>query len=634
MLASFRRFANTWPARILFLVLVAAFGSWGIADVVRNIGAGSSAVATVHGHDITAQDFMQEYDGMLRRYAQQIPDPTQIPPEMKQRVAMQTLDKLVTQQALADQVARMGITVPDSQVRDTVFAMSEFQGADGKFSRPQMMQVLSTNHLTENRFLDLVRADIAQNQLLQTTGVAAAPSKLLTQLVYRYLNEKRRADMVLLPFAGQPMPPAPTQAVLHRFYDNNPGRYSAPEYRHIKAVILSPDTIGRSLTVSDAELKAYFAQHKTEYVSPEKRSLQVITAASAATGNAIAAKWKAGASWEAMQAAAKAAGATAVDLPLSTSAQVPSPELAKAAFAAPGDAVTGPITEPLGVQVFRVTGVEVAKNPSFESLHDVLQGKAAADKALDLIDARAQKLQDLFAGGAKIDEVPSDIGATGAEGTLDAQGKTQDGTQAPLPAKGDVRQQIIDAAFKTNPGDAIQPVEGPDHVWFAVAVDSITKPAKRPVELVQAQLLTDWQADQVHHRQEAEATHLLGLLRGGQTLQNAAWGSGLQVTRTPPLARNRPEGDIPAELVQKLFGLKQGEGAMVETNKGFVVGQLAEIIMPDGKDDSTGMSQAESGLTRALHDDYLTIYALGIRQAAKPVIRPNVVMNLVQQPGE
>jgi peptidyl-prolyl cis-trans isomerase D len=634
MLASFRRFANTWPARILFLVLVAAFASWGVADVVRNIGAGSGAVATVQGHDIGPNEFLQEYNGMLQRYAQQIPDPTQIPPEMKQRVAMQTLDKLVTQQALADQVARLGVTVPDSEVRDTVFAMSEFQGTDGKFSRPLMMQVLSTNHLSEAHFLDLVRADIAQNQVLQSVGAASAPSKLLTQLVYRYLNEKRRADMVLLPFIGQPLPPAPTDAVLHRFYDNNPNRYSAPEYRHIKAVILSPDSIGRSLTVSDAELSRYFAQHKAEYVSPEKRALQVITAGSAAAGNALAAQWKGGASWEAMQAAAKAAGATAVDLPLSVPAQVPSPELAKAAFAAPENTVSGPISEPLGVQVFRVTATEAAKNPSFESLRSVLQGKVAAEKALDLIDARAQKLQDLFAGGAKIDEVPADLGATGAEGTLDPEGKTADGTPAPIPAPADVRQQIIDAAFKTNPGDSIQPVEGPGHVWFAVAVDSITKPTKRPYELVRAQVLSDWQVDQVHHRQEAEATHLLSLIKNGQTLENAAWGSGLQVARTPPLSRNRPQGDIPAELVQRLFTLKQGEGTMVQTNKGFVVGQLAEIITSDGKDDAGGIGQTETGLKTALHDDYLTIYAVALRQAAKPVLRPNVVMSLVQQPGE
>ena len=139
--------------------------------------------------------------------------------------------------------------------------------------------------------------------------------------------------------------------------------------------------------------------------------------------------------------------------------------------------MTGPIHEPLGYQVLVVTSVTPAKNPSFDSLKPVIHDKAAAEKAADLVDARAQKLQDLFAGGGKMDEVPADLGAAGASGTLDAQGKTKEGEEAPLPAMGAVRQQIIDAAFKANPNDQIQPTEGPDHTWYAVSVDSIEKPA-------------------------------------------------------------------------------------------------------------------------------------------------------------
>jgi peptidyl-prolyl cis-trans isomerase D len=632
MLTSFRKFAGTWPARILFLVLVAAFGSWGIADVVRNIGAGSGAVATVQGHDITPTEFMQDYDGALRRYAQQLPDPTQIPAELKQKIAMQTLEKLVTQQALADQVARLGLAVPDSQVRDAVFAMQDFQGPDGKFSRNQMMQILSSNHLTETAFLDLMRKDIAQNELLQSVGAgAAAPSKLLTDLVYRYLNEKRAADVLVLPFQGQPLPPAPADAVLHRYYDNNPTRYTAPEYRHIKAVILSPETIGRSLDVSDAEMQAYFTAHKTDFVSPEKRAMQVITAGSAASAQALAVKWKAGATWAQMQEAAKAAGATAVDLPVSTADQVPSPELAKAAFAAPGDTVVGPIKAAFGSQILRVTDIVFVKNPSFDSLKPALHDKVAAEKALDLIDARAQKLQDLFAGGAKIDEVPGDLGAAGAEGTLDAKGNTQEGEPAPIPAPADLKQQIIDTAFKTNPGDQIEPVEGPNHAWYAVAVDHVTKPARQPFDQVRDRVLADWQADQVRRKQETEAARVLALVQGGQSLTNAAWGTGLTVTRTAPLMRSRPQDGLTAEQVQKLFAMAKGEGAMFQTDKGFIVAQVADIMAPDPKADSSGVSQAENGLARALHDDYLTVYAVALRQQAKPQVRMNVVESLIQQ---
>ena len=56
MLAFFRRFLNTWLARVFFVFLVGSFGLWGVADVVRNaiLGGGEdgSSVANVGGQKI------------------------------------------------------------------------------------------------------------------------------------------------------------------------------------------------------------------------------------------------------------------------------------------------------------------------------------------------------------------------------------------------------------------------------------------------------------------------------------------------------------------------------------------------------------------------------------------------------
>ena len=639
MLASFRKLAGTWPARILFLVLGASFMSWGVADVVTRVASGGTDVATVDGHAITPAEFQAEFQREMRQIAQRFPDPNAMPPGVRETVARQTLDKLVTQAALAAEVKRLGITAPDDAVRDAVFAIPSFQGPDGKFSRTTMLQVLQNNGLTEAHFLDLIRQDVAQNQIVGAVQSSGAPSDMMTKLVFQYLNEKRTADILELPFASRPVPPSPDEAVLKRFYTNNPARYTAPEYRHIKVVVLSPASIGRSLAVSDTDLHGWFDQHKGEFVSPEKRSMQVLTTDKQSVADQLAAQWKAGASWAVMQDAAKQAGASATPLDDATADQVPSPELAKAAFAAQPNAVTGPIHEPLGYQVLVVTKVTPAKNPSFDQLKPLIHDKAAAEKATDLVDARAQKLQDLFAGGAKMDEVPADLGAAGASGTLDAQGKTKDGEPAPLPAMGDVRQQIIDAAFKANPNDQIQPTEGPDHTWYAVAVDSIDKPAKLPFDQVRDRVLADWRADQVHHEQEANAARILALVKGGQTLKAAAWGSGLQVTRTPPLGRNKPAPGVPAEVVGTLFTLKPpGAGpqgaTMVETNAGFVVASLADIIKPDPKSDEAELGQARDGLTRALREDMIGLYAQALKDRAKPKINPRVLTSMVQQPGE
>ena len=46
MLAQIRRFLNTKPARLFFVVLIVPFVMWGVADVARNFGSGTS-LATV-----------------------------------------------------------------------------------------------------------------------------------------------------------------------------------------------------------------------------------------------------------------------------------------------------------------------------------------------------------------------------------------------------------------------------------------------------------------------------------------------------------------------------------------------------------------------------------------------------------
>jgi peptidyl-prolyl cis-trans isomerase D len=634
MLASFRKLANTWPARIFLIILGVSFASWGVADVARRLTGGTDAVASVQGHDITPAAFMTDYQDGLREYAQQLPDPTQIPMNLRMRVAGQTLTKLVTQAALSAQEDRMGITVPDAQLRDAVFAMPEFQGLDGKFDRRVLLQTLASHNLTETRFLELVRGDIRQNQLINTIAANAAAPSILAKLVFKYIDETRTADVLLLPFRGQPLPAPPAQTVLRRYYDNNPEKFSAPEYRRISVVVLSADTIGRGLEIPEADMRAWFNQHKAEYVTQEKRSVQVITTDSDTAATSLAADWRAGAAWDQVQQAAKTLHATTVPLDDATRTQIPSPELAQAAFTAPLNEVIGPIKQALGYYVLKVTAITPARNPSFDSLRDEVRRKVAAERALDVIDARAQKLQDVFAGGAKMNEIPADLGAAGAEGTLDAKGLTPTGEPAPLPAGPDLRKAIIAASFQAKPGESIQPTEGPDHSWYAVSVDSITKPARKPFEQCLDDVLLDWQRDQVRHKQDEEAAKLLTLVKSGQSLANAAWGSGLQVTRTPPLSRNRPQAGLSAELIAQLFTLQPGQATEAETASGFIVAQLAQILPPDPKSDQAGMKQAQDGLTHAMHDDYLQLYAAALRDQAKPVEHPEMVEKLIQQPGE
>jgi peptidyl-prolyl cis-trans isomerase D len=632
MLSSLRKMADTWPARILFLALAAAFVGWGVSGKI-SLNDDPSAVANVEGHAITNGNFDIAFRQDMQKVAQRYPDATQIPPALRQQVAEQSLERLITQQALDDEAKRLGITAPDAAVEKAIKAMPAFQGIDGKFDYNTYRGLLARNNLTPIQFQTDMQKDITKNQLLNAVQAGAQPSKLLTDMVFGYLYETRQADLVSFDYASHAAPPPPPEATLQRFYANNLSRYTAPEYRHVKVVVLSPTTIGRTLPVTDAEMQAWYKLHRPDFQSPEKRTMQVITTSTAQQATALATQWRGGASWPAIEAAAKAAGASTAELDDTPQDGVPAPELGAAAFAAPLNTVTGPVTEPLGYQVVKVTAITPGRDPQFAELRDKIRELIGAGKAADLIDARAQKLQDLFAGGSRIDEVPADLGAAGSEGTLDAQGNTPDGNPAPIAGapSGPLRTAILAEAFKAGKDDSPQLTEGPDHAWYAVGVDTITKPAAKPFAQVRDRVLADWQTEQIHHATEEQAAKLLSVINGGQTITNAAWGSGLQVVRSPPLRRNHPVQGVPPQLTQLVFTLKQGKATMVQTTTGFMVAQLAQITVPDPSSDPSGLQDVRQGLTKALGDDYLVSYATAVRDAAKPTVNTKVLDQLTKQ---
>ena len=219
--------------------------------------------------------------------------------------------------------------------------MPAFHGPNGQFDQQTFEAVLRNNGLTEPRFLDMVRGDLAQQQLLGAVSAgAAAPERLLHPL-FEGQVEKRSADMVEFPFAAAPAAAPPTEAELQRWYDNHPDDYSAPEYRRIKAIVLSPQTLAKDIPITDEDLHAAYEQHKAEYVKPEQRSAQVIPAPDEAKAKALArmaGRCRLGGDAE----GGAGGGGSAIALDDATERQFPDADLAHAVFAAAPDTVAGP----------------------------------------------------------------------------------------------------------------------------------------------------------------------------------------------------------------------------------------------------------------------------------------------------
>ncbi|MBV9251923.1 MAG: peptidyl-prolyl cis-trans isomerase, partial [Acetobacteraceae bacterium] len=311
------------------------------------------------------------------------------------------------------------------------------------------------------------------------------------------------------------------------------------------------------------------------------------------------------------------------------------PDLGRAVFAAKPGAVVGPVKGALGWHVLKVTKETPGTNRSFDEVKSELRTQVLAGKATDLMYDRANKVDNLLGNGTPLDEMPSDLGLVGIAGTLDAHGNTKDGDPAPIPGPPELKAALIERAFQLQKGDPPQltEVQTPStggSAYYALSVEDVIPPAKRPFEDVKDKVAEDWTADQERRAAEQSAAKVLAALKSGQTMADAAAVSGRPVSHTPLITRGGQAEGVAPELQRVLFSLKKGEPTMVQTPDAFIVADPVEIQEPDPAADQGGFTQLRQAITQSIGSDLTSVFAAAVRQRANPQVNDKNFAGIVQ----
>jgi peptidyl-prolyl cis-trans isomerase D len=634
MITSMRRYVETWYVRAFFLIMVAAFVLWGVGDMLRVVST-STWVAKVGGTTIEAPQLEAEYRRDLAVMTRNLPSGQEPSALLRREVGEQALQSLVGQAATSQELRNLHIVVPDAVLVETTRRLPAFRDANGQFDKSRFDAVLRSQNMTEAGFIELMRGEMAQRQLLDAVAAGARIPDTEAAAIYAATFEKRSADMALFPIASVPEPPVPDEPTARRWYDNHPDLYATPEYRRVKVIVLSPATLASEVTVTDPDLQAAYDAHKAEYTTIAKRSAEVISTTDAAKAASLAEQWRAGADWTAMQAAAKADGAAAIEQNDATETQFPDPDLAKAVFGASVDTVPPPVKGALGWFVIRVTKAVQGDVQSFEQVKDQLRQRLATEKALGLVYDKANKIDGELGNGTSLDALPPDPGVATATVTLDQNGDTPEARPAVLPGEAEIRSAIAAAAFTAQKGDPPQlsEVQTPSvggSGYFALSVDDITPAGEKPFETVRETVVQDWREDQRRHSAETAAASMLQAVKAGKPFSDAARDAGVVPTLSPLVTRTEPVPAMPREVQQVLFSLKKDEPTMVETPDGFLVATAVEIIAPDPATDPARYEQVRAAESRTLADDMSAAFTEALRLRANPSINQANVDQIVQ----
>lgn len=617
---------DSWLGRIIALLIFLAFVGWGVGDMVGSYNGDQANVAVRIGtRQISAQDLATAIQNEMPRAAQQmgLSSAAQLTPDIRQQVAQSVLQRMLAQNEVLALADRNGMQVPDALIRNEIFGMSVFHGTDGRFDRKLFDSKLRQIHLTERDLLAKVRDDIGARNLLEGLGNGMkVPSSVLDQLL-KYNTLEHRIDLIRLDSAASPVAVAPEEAQLRRFYDLHPWLYRSSEYRHAKIVLLSADSIARTLTIPDADLRRVYEFELQKYDVPETRNLEVLTVQDRAAADGLVAAWKADGDWASIQK--RNSSAAAVAFPSARQADIPSPELAKAAFAAPSGVIEGPVESPAGWIVFRVTAINPPHKTDFEHAKSDIRDEVARSQAPQILGARVATLQDAIAGSADLEQIPTDLGAVPAQGSLDAQGMTKDGEIAPLPGSDAVRKAVIARIFSQKKGEKPSLVNGPEGSAFAVLVDDIEPGHVKPYDVVREQVGHDWLHEhQMRSADERATTIMLAARKSGSVVKAVAGTSDEAAMQKNVVVSRMQTNGLPPALLSLIFSTPIGDTAMLADGDSVYVFSVNGTLAATRESTKALRASMQSQLQETMRADVPVVFVHALEAQIKP--KPNMAV--------
>jgi peptidyl-prolyl cis-trans isomerase D len=621
MLISLRSRGASWIVKGIFGLLVISFVWWGIPDIYRQIQPQPRA-ATVGDVKITPDELRQAVDREMRRLQQTLG--SQVEPEtIRPMLVGQTLTRLIERHLLGVYANEAGIIAPDDVLQQDIHSDPAFKNSAGQFDPARFYELLRQNDYSEGSYLVLLRQDIINQQIVSGVEAGATAPTTLADVLYRYRNEQRVADTLLVADSSMTNIAEPNDAALEAFHKANADRYQAPEYRGLTIVHIRPEDRVSQVQVTDEELQAEYDAHRGQYNLPERRTLEQIVLPDEAAANAAYDKLKQGrtladVSQEVLKRAPDAVGIGSGAPALSEAdlAKLLGADGAKSVFAVAEGQVSAPVKGPLGWHLVHVKKVEPAVAKTLEDVRAELTHSVALRLAGDQLIDVANQLEDELGGGATLPDGAKKLGLqVQTVASVDATGKAPDGTDVASVA-GD--GQLLSLAFETGEGEDSPMTDTPNGGYVILHVDQVRPAATRPLAEVRDKVVADWQAAERQKAATAKAQDIAERVQGGEALDKIAQELGITVKHSQPFKRDAGDAaaNIDGSLATRLFELKVGDAATGRDDaaNGEVVAVLREVKPADPAAAAKDVGDLRTQLTQQVASDLYAQFSAALKQ--------------------
>jgi len=597
-------------AIFIFAILIIPFAFVGVNSYFQSDAV--NAIAVVNEKEITINEFNAGFQNYRRRMQAQMGEA--FDPELFDQpiIRRQYLDQMIDEELMAQVSVDAGLAVANDVLAERIRSMESFN-VDGEFNADVYQSRLTSQGMTPKRFEEEMRVSMILNQFPSAIATSAISTNWELDDYVSLMEQKRAFKALVVPAfpavaEGEEAPadePVAEEAV-QAWYDEHKDEYVSEEKVSIEYIELNAATMGGSTEPNEDELKARFEEQKSRFVSPEARlasHILIEVAPDAPEVDIETARQKA----EDLAERARA-GEDFAMLAEENSQDIGSADAGgDLGWVEPGFMVQAfedglyelsldsPVSDPVqtgfGWHVIKLRDIRPAEGMSYTEARDILvqEFRTEADERRFL--EQADRLVDI------IYEDPTTLEAAAQELGLEVQQAGPFGRQG-----GDsgmaTRMDVVNAAFSDlvlGQNVVSDPIDlGENHIVM-IHLKEHFPVVQLPLEDVRDQVVESVRNQRAMEAASARAEELLASLAGGETMESLAETSGLGLVQSEAATRNDP--GIEPRLRSGIF-LMQAPGddgpatEVLEVNNGYAVVQLDSVTPGELSDDDVLRQQA------------------------------------------
>ena len=610
MAAGMKNLSKTfvWILMGLLMVGLAGFGAVNLSGTARS-------VAQVGNEDVSVQEYVLELQREIRAVEAQTGQPLQMSQAQQLGLDQRALSRLIALAALDNETQELGISIGDENLQNEIVQIPAFQGVNGTFDREAYRFQLEQAGITDSQFEADLRKESARTIVQGAVMSGVEMPAILTETLANYVLARRSFTVATLASDALETPvAAPTDEQIQSYYDENTDFFTLPRTKRLTYAILSPEMLLDTVEIDEDSLRRLYDQRAEQYQQPERRLVeQLVFPSEEAATEALAQLEVGGSSFEQL---VRARELELSDVDLGDVTREDLGEAADAVFAAELDDVVGPLPPQFGPALFRINGSLAENNVPFEEAAPELREELAADRARRLIEAQAEDINDMLAGGATLEELVSE---TDMElGEIDWTAQSEDGVAA--------YEGFRSVAQAVQEGDFPEVAFLDDGSIFALRLNEVLPPRPEPLDSARDQVIAAWvQEETAKALQEQANTVLTQLATDGDFTT-----TGLPFRVENALTRTAFLENVPADFMTEVFEMELGELRVIPGIGSALIVRLDEELPPAETDEQRQMQQALAAqLNQALAQNIFDIYVRDAQTRARPVV-DQPALNAVQ----